>query len=281
MFPSQYGYVSFFGEGLSAGAYQASSTAYPVQLGKTQLFLCAMPIVSSSCTPLELAYVSPNQVNAVLPDFVGLVQAIVNVYVIAQVDSTSSSAFSFRVYPWGPAIFFEGYDCSIDSRDPAAGIGCGLSSDASHSEVRGAITDTSGNLLWSGNPAKLGSFYTIWLTGLGYFSTAPTATSVYPNGEPPGTVGLYLSNFPASNSSIVGTSVDATFIGPSQIYLGLDQINFQLPANLPLPCGTYNVEMNLSVAETCANGCSLYLQSIPVQVPVAVHPGDITGCSQQ
>lgn len=281
MFPSQYGYVSFFGEALSGGAYQASSTEYPTQLGDTQLFLCATPVVSSSCTPLELAYTSPTQVNAVLPDFVGLVQAIVNVYVIAQVDGTSSSAFQFTVYPWGPAIFFDGYDCSIDSRDPAAGVGCGLSSDPSHPEVRGAITDTSGNLLWSGNPAKLGRFYTIWLTGLGYFSTVSQRTSVYPNGEPPGNVGLYLSNFPATSSSIAGTTVNATYIGPSPIYLGLDQINFQLPANLPLPCGTYNVEMNLSATETCTNVCSMYLQSIPVQVPVAVLPGDITGCRQQ
>jgi uncharacterized protein (TIGR03437 family) len=279
MFPSPYGYVSFFGEDLSDGVYSASSAAYPTQLGNTQLFLCPTAVVSSSCTPLELAYVSPKQVNAVLPEFVGLVEAILNVYVIAQVNGTNSNAFQFTVYPWGPAIFVEGYDCSIDSRDPMAGIGCGLSSDPSHPEVRGAITDTSGNVLWSGNLARLGSFYTIWLTGLGYFSNVSMATSVYPNGEPPGMVEVYLSNFPAADSA-VGTTVAATYIGPSPVYLGLDQINFQLPANLPLPCGTYNVEMNLSVTENCYD-CLLFLQSIPVQIPVAVHPGDISGCGQQ
>lgn len=279
MFPSPYGYVSIFGEALSNGPYQASSAAYPTQLGNTQVFLCITPVVNNSCTTLELAYVSPTQVNAVLPEFIGLVGATLNVYVITQANGTDSNAFQFTVYPWGPAIFVEGYDCSIDSRDPTAGIGCGLSSNPSHPEVRGAVTDTSGNVLWSGNPAKLGSFYTIWLTGLGYFSTVSTASSVYPNGEPPGMVEVYLSNFPATNSA-AGTTAGATYIGPSPVYLGLDQINFQLPANLPLPCGTYNVEMNLSVTENCYN-CLLFLQSIPVQIPVAVHPGDISGCGQK
>lgn len=136
---------------------------------------------------------------------------------------------------------------------------------------RGAATDLTGKLLTSSNPAHLGDYITLWMTGIGGFPaidyTGPTVVNV--NNAP-------LYGDPQYNA-IGPYPVYASYLGESLIYPGLFQVNVQIPITLqcgdPIwglpawPGGNYNWDLLISVLfeHTESNG---------VWVPVVVHPGE-------
>ncbi len=73
--------------------------------------------------------------------------------------------------PTAPAIFSEGYDCFVDSRYQDAFKNCGLTwiHPATNAANRGAVLDQHWKLVDSSNPARLGDYVSIWISGLGEF----------------------------------------------------------------------------------------------------------------
>jgi len=180
-----------------------------------------------------------------------------------------------------PAIFWEGFDCFIDSRYQARGQkSCGLTwtqPDASVSlwNVRGAVTDAQGKILTSANPAKLGQVVSIWASGLGPFGKTADVISNVANAP--------LYGDPIHNA-IGPYRIPVLYAGESSAFPGLFQINVQIPVTLQCgdpawglpawPSGTYNWDLQVSIMGY--DGISqLTDESKAVWVPVSVRPGDV------
>ena len=142
--------------------------------------------------------------------------------------------------------------------------------------TRGAITDQIGRVIYSGDPAKLGQYYTIWLTGLRL-----VAGSANPD------LTLSLGNIPAYSPTQVFNPVSVpltfSFVGPSPQFPGMVQINFQLPVDpsaywsytSPWPCGSYRWEFDLSLQQGGNDNTAPIPDPLLFQIPVAVNPGDV------
>jgi hypothetical protein len=300
------GLASLFGANLSDGVYSATTLPLPTKLGPTQVFLCYPPknalmpsqipgmLTTLGCVPTALVYVSPTQINfQVLPTAppvpatatgspVGTMYAVVSVANTVNANFTPGQLLTPQSPQ--PRIFSEGTDCLIDPRYQNRSTICGLTFTLPTGNCpgttapclradRGAVTDLNGNVLSSSNPAKLGNYYTIWLTGLGTFQ----------NSKPPSPIDMLITNVPVY--SFAGdTYLDygpPDYVGSSSVYPGLYQINFKLPTALagggfggypPLfPCGTYSWEVSLDLFEgTGSSGKEANL----IQIPIVVKPGD-------
>jgi hypothetical protein len=189
-----------------------------------------------------------------------------------------------------PRIFSEGHDCLIDSRFQDANKNCGLTfqKGATYQADRGAVTDQQGYVLSSSHTARLGRYYTIWLTGLGENYAGKMAP-----------VNLRVANVP-----VYGYTDDTSFdygnleyVGESPQFPGLYQINFKMPTAIAtgsegnfgyppmFPCGEYRLEISLDLA---AGGYGIDLWdgmtggwalANLIQVPIVVHKGDVP-CTQ-
>lgn len=274
-------FATIFGSGLADKEYIAGPAPLPKTLGGITVTVCE----GQSCVPAQIAYANPSQLNVLLPSFpdlptVGLnfgpAGAICTIYVSA--DKLASNVIQFFLWTYAPDIFFEGYDCLIDPRYQFRDPKCGLTSSPSSlmQATRGAITDEIGRLVYSGKPAKLGQYYTIWLTGLRFVE-----------GKPNPDLALDLGNIPAYSPSQTLNPVSApivpSFVGPSPQFPGLVQINFQLPIDpsayvgyaSPWPCGTYQWELDLSLQQGGNDNTAPIADPLLFQIPVAVNPGDV------
>jgi uncharacterized protein (TIGR03437 family) len=174
-----------------------------------------------------------------------------------------------------PRIFTEGYDCLIDARFPDANKNCGLTftKPTTNFANRGAITDQQARVNSSANPARIGEYYTIWMTGLGQ---NPGALANTPAGFWLGFTDVPVYGYTGSTSLL---SAKPTYVGISPQYPGLYQVNFKLPDSLagvgsymnypPMwPCGDYTWEISLDIVE---RGVHANL----IQLPVAIKNGDV------
>jgi uncharacterized protein (TIGR03437 family) len=292
------GYVSVFGSKLADKTYSASPP-YETKLGSTEVFVCpstpptpaAQGILAGQCKAAAIQYASPTQVNAVLAGIVAgpkyfAVRVNGTLDAAASAFTTTGKAFPVTVLAAAPALFLAGRDCPIDSV-PATGGGprwngvnqnCGLFTAEPIEDKptapllhpsranRGVVTDLDGKIVWSGNPARIGNFYTIWLTGLGVISSAKV----------PDTLRVGWADIPAYGYQYP-TQGDAkvTYVGSVPQFPGLYQINFQVPAAIgtgPLgygawPCGNYSWELSLNV---------IFGQSADiVDFPLVIKNGDV------
>jgi uncharacterized protein (TIGR03437 family) len=278
------GYASIFGTSLSDQTYVSVGGAqWPQTLGQTTVMICvsiAVPPAPESCSSPQLLYVSPTQINVLMPQLpiplpYGASGLGANVYVMTGVGvgQVSSNTLLFALLAGAADIFSVGYECPIDGQAaagdlPAPGTNCALSSTNSGQPgimpLRGTITDTMGRLLDSANPAAVGGYYTIWLTGLDL--NAPGELLINLQGwQPP----LPIPGVGANGL----TQVKPTFAGPSPQFPGMSQVNFQIPNtitgapyNATWPCGSYSWEMSLSIGST-------------VQIPVKIGLADVL-CGQ-
>jgi uncharacterized protein (TIGR03437 family) len=288
------GLATIYGTGLSDAAYSLSGLPYPTKLGPTEVLLCvpsAAPYGSvAGCTNAGLTYASPTQINFAIPDSLPVlpgmgpesIAIVVRTNGVLDVDATAGKARVFNLTLVQPRIFSEGYDCLTDARYKDANLNCGLTFTSTlplHAQAdRGAVTDQFGAVLSSVNRARVGQYYTIWLTGLGPFTSAKTVAPVSPVALAFGDVPVYGYSGPTSLSATV------SYVGPSQ-YPGLYQINFQLPGTVaagggvgfaspystPFPCGDYNWEISLIASQ----GTMYPTRANVVQIPVAVKNGDV------
>jgi uncharacterized protein (TIGR03437 family) len=283
--PDDYGTI--YGTGLADATYQASTLPWPTKLGSTEVFGCSVYVgfMASACQAFPVFFAAPTQVNFYVPTSALGHYLFVRVNGVTQagivgIDYTATQ--KVQGIPIEPAIFIEGYDCFIDPRYQRAGQPCGLSwtqppADSSISGPlwckRGAATNQAGQLLTSGNPAHVGDYITLWMTGIGGFPAndyKALPTTVRVNNAP-------LYGDPRYNS-IGPYPTYASYLGESSVYPGLFQVNVQIPAALQCgdsgwglpawPSGNYNWDLLISVVfeGTESNG---------IWVPLVVHPGDV------
>jgi len=145
-----------------------------------------------------LYFVSGGQVNFQVPwELSGQ-----SVTFTATVDGQTGAAQTVPLAPFAPAIF------TVD------GQGSGP----------GAILDTSYQLVNSSNPAAAGSFISIFCTGLGQVTNQPATGSPAPLSP------LSWSGIPTV--TVGGVPATVSFSGLAPGYVGLYQVNAQVPAGL-------------------------------------------------
>lgn len=280
------GLITVYGAGMSDAVHLLAALPYPTKMGPTEILLCinsaAKFASDAGCFALGLTYVSATQINAYLPESTpplpgfgatGLSFVVRNAGIIDD-DAAAGRAKVFSLNLPEPRIFSEGFDCPVDPRFKDANISCGLTFTSTlplRMQVsRGAITDQHGTVLSSSNRARIGQYYSVWLTGVGPLK----------NGAPVVPVSMTFSNIPAYGYA--GTtfySATLLYAGPSSQYPGLDQINFQLPSSVAegkgpgygslFPCGDYEWEISLEVSQSQGSPANV------VQIPVSVKNGDI------
>ncbi|MDZ4802530.1 MAG: hypothetical protein SGI92_30595 [Bryobacteraceae bacterium] len=269
------GLATMYGSGLSSSTASARAVPLPKVLGGVELLICAgVMFPDRPCPAAPLLYVSPDQINFQIPVDAPAFDA--NMY-LRQNGTTSGPFRLSTIYNSAPTVFRMGYDCSIDPRFPDGGSPCGLNAAAKErrAPLRGAITDQAGSVVTSLKPARVGQYYSMWLTGVGRYAT---------NGQPTSRISITLSDVPAygyPNSTF--TTAEISYIGPSS-YPGLDQINFRIPLTImgrtdvpypPLhPCGDYRLELSIEVA---AQGLNV-IRDAP-RLPVEIRRGDVL-CAQ-
>lgn len=266
------GLGTVFGSGLSDADYPAGAIPWPKKLGKTELFACIpsvrpIGITEAGCEALELLFAGPGQINFrlfdSLPQKPGF--AVPSFDIIARVngqtsDGTPAGAHLNSYDQAYPRIFEMGSDKLTDAR---------FISPTVTQTTRGAVTDQQGRLINSTNPARVGNWYSLWMTGLGQFRDGkPAAGFNMAYGEVP------VFGYKGSTSF----SAALSYIGPSQ-FPGLFQINFQLSPVVAegkgpgygsyFPCGDYQWEIALVVSQGARPANQVY-------IPVAVKNGDVT-----
>jgi hypothetical protein len=117
---------------------------------------------------------------------------------------------------------------------------CGLTwtKPATNAANRGAVLDQHWKLVDSSNPARLGDYVSIWISGLGKFT-----------GE------VWMYNIPVYGISDTSYLINAVYSG--EVETGLFQVNAQIPVSLATggpngyppawPCGNYQWEVSLGV----------------------------------
>ena len=149
-------------------------------------------------TPAPIYYASPTQINVQIPwEMVGLTRASVT----ATVGSESSSPQTVTLASFAPGIF------------------------AINTQAQGAIVDAlSGSLISSSNPASAGATYlAIYCTGLGSVANQPETGVAASTTQLSATVGT-------PSVTIGGVPAIALFAGLAPTFIGLYQINVQVPA---------------------------------------------------
>jgi hypothetical protein len=284
------GLGTILGSGLSGATYSAPGLPWPTTLGNTTVQVC---YDGESCVPAQLTYAAASQINFLIPTFLvsghngcfigsGITDGQCSATVTVSVETSSSDPRTINVAQFAPDMFIEGYDCWIDPTYPSPALPrateCGLNFTPAPSNtiqaVRAAITDESGAILYSGNPAKLGGYYTIWLTGVVYSQASQHAGLG---------VSISLSDVPECCDPSITTNenIPPSYVGLTQ-FPGLYQINFQLPLDLTVretafgpnfPCNvTYEWEIGVQVTQAAQLS---YQQTFYTSIPVVVYPGDL------
>ena len=189
--------ASLYGTNLSSAKILAGAPL-PLLLGGT-----SMTVASS---PAPLFYVSPLQVNFQVP-WISIAKPTQFPLQITQGESFTT--ITVTLTPYAPALF------------TANGQGSGQAS--------AIISNTSSLAAPTGaypgsRPVQKGEFVLLYCTGLGAVMNQPAAGDVSPSSPPATTVAT-------PTLTLGGNSVPVSFSGLAPGFVGLYQINFQIPAN--------------------------------------------------
>lgn len=195
-----------FGSNLATGAYSASTLPLPTSLGGTQ--------ITVNGTAAQVFYVSPNQVNFVMPAGTAAGSATVNVVV----NGTTVASGSVNVNRVAPALF----TATADGKGTPAGF----------STFDGVNLQLLANL--DGSPRTVGSGTDANPNYLIFYGTGFRLRS--------GLSGVQIT--------IGGISAQVQYAGAQANYAGLDQLNVKLPSSLH---GRGNVEVVITVDGKVAN----------------------------
>ena len=293
------GLGTVFGAGLASGIYSATTVPLPEVLSGTEVFLCRAQ--DDNCIRQKLIYVSPGQINFLVEDYPGQSQdgqrIAVRVNGVPDTEwnaATPQNTWTF-IEQITPEIFLAGNDCWFDPNKGDASP-CGLRWDTPQPTglpgfsvpLRAVVTDTAYRIVESKNPARVGSSYTIWLTGLGAPSQLSTTKTHVVLQVP--SYGLTTA---MNNGKTYFDSYNPTvrYIGPSS-FSGLYQINFDLTEDAlsccwngapKWPCGTRKWDVQLAAAYfylTNSSGPSGPVMNYPalLSLPILVQDGDRTDC---
>jgi uncharacterized protein (TIGR03437 family) len=185
--------ISIFGDSLAAAV--VSTNGLPaVQLGGVQVYL--------GSTPIPLFFVSPTQINGVVPFTVPVGQ---NAQLILERDGVPSVPLAIVTVGARPGIF---------------------TSDQS-GKGQGTITVASGGLANVNTPAARGDSVTIWCTGLGQVDSVVAVDTGAPTNP--------LARVTGKTSVLVGnSSAEVQFAGLAPGFSGLYQVNIRVPQSAPV-----------------------------------------------
>jgi len=197
------GLMTLFGNSLqgstSAGAASAPSESLPDTLSGTQVLV--------NGTPAPLLYVSPAQINCQAP-YETPVGTPVQVVVVANGVSGLPIMVTFSAY--APTVFT--YPRTASSTDPV-------------------ITHANNTLVTPTSPAQPDEVLVIYATGAGKLNNAPTDGAAAPTTPPATTVAT-------PTVTVGGAAATVQFSGLTPGFVGLLQINVQMPAVFPAVAGS-------------------------------------------
>ncbi len=185
--------IQLFGSNLSSSTAQVEGgQAFPTTLGDSQVMI--------NDIPAPLYYVSPTQINAIVPYSEPGDGSFLDIQVIN--NGTASNIAT--VYSWvaSPGVF----------TFSANGLG------------DGKIRHLDGNEVTPDNPAKAGETVSMYLTGLGVVSPAIKEGTVPPNSP--------LSNAVIPDIYIDGLQANVLFAGLTPGLAGLYQVNMTIPTSV-------------------------------------------------
>jgi len=216
--------VSIFGTGLAGDAAVAAGPSLPLVLGTTSLTLGGVPV------PLIHAF--PNQVDAQVPwEVAGQTSAPLTIVT----DDLSGNTVSVPLASFSPGLY------------SATGTGTGQGAIL----IDGTATlaaPVSGPL--AGQPAKRGTYVDIFATGLGPVTNQPASGAPAPASP--------LARTTADVAvTIGGVPVTPSFAGLAPGWVGLYQVNVQVPANAPVGDA---VSVALSVGGITSNQVTIAVQ---------------------
>lgn len=187
--------VTMFGTKLSTGTAAAAALPLPTTLSGTTVYV--------SGVPAPLLFVSPGQINYLIPS--GIAPGTASVVVVSG-DGTISQG-QVVITPTAPAIF----TTRADGTGAPAAV-------ASTPDMPNNFSLLVGNPDGTPRPLDVGGFVSLFGTG---FRFAQNSDLTNANGVAE-----------SVTLTIGGVSVTSLFVGPQGQFVGLDQINFQIPGAL-------------------------------------------------
>lgn len=201
--------VAIFGTDLASGTSSARAVPLPTAMAD------ATVVMNGISAPLF--YVSPGQINAQVPFEVAGGFGITSISVQVKRGSQSTAVQTAQLAAVSPGIF------TVNSR----GTGDGAILHAANFQ-----------LVTSGNPARAGEFVSIYCTGLGTTNPLVASGAASPNAEP------LARTLTAPVVTIGGRAAVVNFSGMAPGFVGLYQINVQIPAGLGAGSQQVVIRMN-------------------------------------
>jgi uncharacterized protein (TIGR03437 family) len=227
--------ISLYGSGLAAAtASVPGGQPFPTSLGNVQ--------VSINSIPCPIYFVSPGQINVIVPYGVGT-------FAPARIQVTSNGTPS--------NVVAAGLDRQIPGIFSQNQAGYGFAS---------AIHASDGSLVTTANPAKSGEYISVFLTGLG--SVTPSIQDGAPGPSNPlsnadiNVSGELLVHF-VSFVTAISKSATVQYAGLAPGLAGLYQLNVQVPDQI----GTGSFYLEIVVANH-GSISRILSHSIQVQIPV-------------
>jgi hypothetical protein len=306
--------ATIFGTNL-AGSTASTTPPWKQNLGGVEVHFAINPLNypcwDDGCERAAgLLYVSPDQVNLVVPD--GLWDALARIVLIrdgVRYDNHDDvfggpGLVQLGGY-WNEFVLFGvGYEClfSYSLTDPSS-CGVSWSPGKQHREFLGAVTDSSGQLITSQNPVRQGEPITLWVTQMGECNGVPGGYCAmgYDMFQPPvnghafpfgvSQFGKDITATVERNPNVVGVVIGTwwvavTWEGESPQFVGMGQINLNFPtcAAQGTAQTTASEEQRYDAWLTFGNLAALYadkdgnpyVPSPPIRVylPFLIKPGD-------
>jgi uncharacterized protein (TIGR03437 family) len=213
--------VSFFGQHLASGDQNASTLPLPTTLRTTRVLLAT----ASGDIAIPLFYVSPLQVNALLP--LNLNSGTMGLAV--EVDGVRSNDIQIAITNFAPGIF------TLDSTGRGAGI----------------FLKAGGSVVTAANPATRGSVVSFYAVGMGPVSP-PLNT-----GEPGRTTDPLNRTTTQPRVFFDNLEGAVSYSGAAPGFAGLYQVNVQVPAGLS-PAS--NIPVSMTIGGVASNRVSIPVQ---------------------
>ena len=224
-------FMSIYGQNLGAQAGPPSALPLPTTLGTTQV------TVKSNSGPTTykafLHFVSPGQINAVLPSTVPAGAATIAV----TVGTATSAAAPFQVVDSNFGMF------TLNSQPAGMAIAQNFES----------ATSLPLNLYTS--PARQGQTMILWGTGLGPYTAG--------SDDGPPQAGNIVAN---AKVLVAGNEITPLYAGRAPGIPGVDQINFTLPDSIPDGCSLY---LQVQIGDSIQRGSATIAKSS--NAPVCHH----------
>jgi uncharacterized protein (TIGR03437 family) len=216
--------ASLYGTNLANAKLQAGGSPLPFLLGGTSMTV--------GNVPAPLFYVSNLQVNFQVP-WVSVTQP--TPYPLRITEGASYTTITVTLVPYAPAVF------------TTNGQGSGQ---ASAIIANTALLAAPAGAYPGSRPANVGEFVSLYCTGLGNVKNPPGAGTASPSNPPATTL-------TAPTMTVGGVPANVSFSGLAPGFVGLYQVNFQIPSGV---ASGSSVSLVLSISGVSSNTATIAIQ---------------------